>query len=364
MEKVVKVNNSNDLVKYDLKIAVMFLISITVTLILFLSVKDYITNTVWFGHALSGNIKNLALDIFLLFIVALPAIFILTRAIQKIINNNLENKVKERTLQLSHALEGKSNFLANMSHEIRTPNHAVLNCSKYVEADVRKLIEELESYRKITNNPEIVESMLNISKSALKSACRIRDASNRQGVLLNNILDLSKLGEGKMQMNMGNHDLKSLISNVIIESEGLYKGGVKTLDVVFEETPIDTTAQFDSLRMTQVISNLLGNAVKYSAQGVITFRIRNSTIDINDVKVPSLECSISDEGIGIPPDELESVFEKFTESSATKKQSCGTGIGLAICQEIISCHHGKIWAENNKDKGSTFIFSIPIKNIA
>lgn len=280
-------------------------------------------------------------------------------------NEHLEEKVEARTAELNHALQSKSNFLSNMSHEIRTPNHAVMNSSKYVESDLQDILVVLEEYKNSPNNIEVaIEKLFNLAKRGLKSATRIRDASNRQGHLLNNILDLSKLGEGKMEMDVKSNDLKMVIQNVITESEGLFKGGSKKLEVVFVEPVIDTKAEFDFLRMTQVISNLLGNAIKYSEQGTITISLSHSPLELKDkTQVPGMLCSISDEGIGIPPGELESVFEKFTESSNTKKQSGGTGIGLAICHEIISLHLGKIWAEHNKDKGSAFIFVIPLKKV-
>lgn|GEM_PF-5195850 len=278
-------------------------------------------------------------------------------------NDTLEEKVEVRTAELNHALQAKSNFLSNMSHEIRTPNHAVMNNSKYVTCDLQDIIKVLEE-QKESPSAEMVDKLMKFAQRGLKSALQIRDSSNRQGHLLNNILDLSKLGEGTMEVDIKANDIKMIIQNVMDESEGLYKEGVKNLEVVFEEPDIDPTAEFDFLRITQVISNLLGNAIKYSKQGKITLRLANAPLELKDkTQVPGLLFSISDEGIGIPADELEAVFEKFTESSNTKKQSGGTGIGLAICQDIIALHSGRIWAENNKDKGSTFIFIIPLTKI-
>lgn len=274
-------------------------------------------------------------------------------------NEHLEEKVKERTQELEHALKAKSNFLSNMSHEIRTPNHAVMNCSKYVELDFKEIIAKLEDCNSDTSKTELVKEALELAKGGLKSAMRIRDASTRQGNLLNDILDLSKMGEGKMEINAKVNDLKPLITKVISEHEGLYKKGEKDLQVVFNEPSINTTVMFDSERMTQVISNLLGNAIKYSEKGTITISLESTVLERDKGETPAISFSISDEGIGIPAGELESIFEKFTEGSHTKKQSGGTGIGLAICHEIITLHSGKVWAKNNKDTGSTFTFVIP-----
>jgi len=274
----------------------------------------------------------------------------------------LEEKVEQRTAELNHALKAKSNFLSNMSHEIRTPNHAVMNFSKYAEADLQDLVKGLEEYKQSPGAVEPIEKLLKIAQRSLKATTQVRNSSASQGNLLNNILDLSKMGEGKMEIDVKPADLKIAIQNVVTESEGLK--GDKKLEIVFIEPTIDTKAEFDFTRIIQVLTNLVGNSFKYSDDGTITIRLGDAKLKLKDeTEVPGLLFSISDEGFGIPADELELIFEKFTESSATKKQSGGTGIGLAICQEIITLHHGKIWAENNKGKGSTFTFIIPRKKI-
>lgn len=275
-------------------------------------------------------------------------------------NEQLEEKVKERTSELTDALKAKSNFLSNMSHEIRTPNHAVLNCSKYIDLGLRNILKKLDEYLQKhpdNLNNDIITDILKTASSCHEDMIRIRKSSQYQSDLLNNILDLSKLGEKKMSFDIKNNDIKPIITNSIISHEGFYKG-IKDIQITFEDSSEKIEAEFDCARIAQVVNNLLGNAIKYSNNGNIVIKTnRFKENDGNDF----LEFSISDDGIGIPEDELEVIFEKFTESSKTKKQSGGTGIGLAICTEIIIAHNGKIWAENKKPNGSVFKFIIPIK---
>lgn len=289
----------------------------------------------------------------------------------KRINENLEDMVKQRTEELEKAMRelekallAKSNFLSNMSHEIRTPNHAVMNCSKYVEFDLQAAIEKLQSFGQAKRVIEVVEGLkevLDVLNDCLDSTTRIRQASNYQGYLLNNILDLSKLGENKMEFDMQYNNLSEIVENTVSENEGVFKGQ-KDLKIIFTEPAIDTKAEFDRGRITQVVNNLLGNAIKYSKQGTITITLDKATFKgKNNRKVTGIAFRIADQGIGIDPNELESIFEKFTESSRTKNQSGGTGIGLAICKEIIDAHKGRIWAENSKEGGSVFTFAIPFK---
>jgi two-component system sensor histidine kinase ChiS len=277
----------------------------------------------------------------------------------RVINEHLEDMVTERTQELEKALQAKSNFLSNMSHEIRTPNHAVMNCSIYVDSFLQEIISNLNQLKENITADKLIEDTANLVQEAYEFNLRVRSASERQGHLLNNILDLSKMGEGKLETNMQPNELLKVVNSVLAESEGLYKNGIKDIEVVFNEPKIDTTAEFDYQRMTQVISNLFGNAVKYSPSGTLTLSIKNKSIEIEGKKVSGLMFSIADQGLGIPSGELESIFEKFTEGSHTKQQSGGTGIGLAICRDIIELHNGRIWAKNNKGKGSCFTFVIP-----
>lgn len=282
------------------------------------------------------------------------------------LKQNLEARVAERTQELANtmtsleqALKAKSNFLSNMSHEIRTPNHAVLNCSQFARDDLTDIISLLQTHPDGAVSPEEAKKLLMTAQGCMDSVVRICDASKRVGNLLNNILDLSKFGEGKMEMTFATNDLNNIVRTMVQEHEGLCQG--RNLKIVFEEAPGDTALVCDKGRMTQVISNLLGNAIKYSEHGTIFLEITGTEMLLNGKAVPAVAFSITDQGVGIPEGELDLIFEKFTESSKTKQQSGGTGIGLAICSEIIRAHQGKIWAENAPGGGSVFRFVVPRK---
>lgn len=116
----------------------------------------------------------------------------------------------------------------------------------------------------------------------------------------------------------------------------------------------------DPMRVTQVVVNILSNAIKFSPMGA-TITIRAKRIQKENDALDWLLVRIRDEGVGIPEAELQAIFEQFIQSSKTKNGSGGTGLGLSICREIIAAHGGRIWAENNPDKGASFCFELPCK---
>ena len=229
------------------------------------------------------------------------------------------------------AQRAKSEFLANMSHELRTPMHSILSFSQLG-------LKKLE-----TADKEII----------LKYFNRIQVSGDRLLVLLNDLLDLSKLEAGRMDLEINTADLQQVLESCFNEQESHIAD--KNLQIT---TSIkgDCVGNFDQVRMGQVITNLLSNAIKFTPDSKsISIAITTDKI----VDQPALSFSIEDEGIGIPEDELEEVFDKFIQSSKTKTSTGGTGLGLSICKEIISLHHGKIWAEHGVN-GSVFKFTIPI----
>ena len=254
----------------------------------------------------------------------------------------LEEKQKEDNKALSHekyiaerervtaenANKAKSVFLSNMSHELRTPMHGILSFSNFgIENSNSESRENIHTYFENIHT------------------CGVRLLN-----LLNDLLDLSKLEMNKMELNIKKADLVNLFDSCQLEQQQRINDFGLTINV---NTPSSVTGQFDVVRIGQVITNILSNAIKFSPE--------NSALTITIAKEENvgLSFSLQDQGIGLPDDELEQVFDAFIQSSKTTSNSGGTGLGLAICKNIIEQHNGKIWAENNPESGAIFKFVIP-----
>jgi PAS domain S-box-containing protein len=262
--------------------------------------------------------------------------------------DHLQEMVAEQTADLLRAKDiaeranhSKSEFLANMSHELRTPMHAVLSFAALGEENATSgNTEKLERYFQ-----------------------RIRLSGERLLLLLNNLLDLSKLEAGKMYVDLNPNDLLPLIQAVSAELETLLTP--KGLKIIIQTPRCSTEAMCDPTRFEQVIRNLFSNAIKFSPEkGEITVSFESCLMPVgrrtdDDTMSPMLRITVSDQGLGIPPDELEMVFDKFVQSSKTKSGAGGTGLGLSICREIMYAHRGTIEACNNSTKGTSFILHLP-----
>ncbi len=269
----------------------------------------------------------------------------LSEAYQKLqgYSESLEHQVEERTAELliakdeaERANKAKSVFLANISHELRTPLHGIISYSNFGFKKVRHAqTAKLEKYFR-----EIHESAQNLK------------------VLLDDLLDLSKLGAGKMTYNFQPHDLASVLKAE--RSKIIAATSEKSIDLQYRcEDGVDTSAEFDAFRIGQVVRNLLSNAVKFTPEGgTISLELRSTGVS-GEKESELLEVCVSDTGIGIPDGELKSVFEAFSQSSRTTDGAGGTGLGLAICKEIVSAHGGDILACNNPDGGAVITFRVP-----
>jgi len=255
--------------------------------------------------------------------------------------SQLEALIEENDILLKEKLEAeifsirKSEFLANMSHELRTPMHAILSFSKM---SLKKLgvIER----NRLMSNLEIIYQ-------------------NGQRLLhtLNDILDISKLEAGKMDFTFKKINIKSEVEAVIRELQSLLLD--KGISYEISAGAVDCEAEFDPYRIGQVLENIFSNAIKFTPnEGAITVRIAPCIY----LSEQALKISISDQGLGVPEDELEMIFDKYVQSSKKMNQVGGTGLGLSIAKKIIESHNGKIWAENNSTGGSTFHFIIPKKH--
>lgn len=259
------------------------------------------------------------------------------------IHRNITDRKRSKQLQLEKesaeiANKSKSEFLANMSHELRTPMHAILGFSnmgikKGNTAPIEKLISYFEK--------------IHISGERLLS-------------LLNDLLDLSKLESGKLDFNFTRSDLKHTLKQVLSDHQSLLDN--KKINTTLIPTQCETKAYFDSVKIAQVITNFLSNAIKFSEQGrVISIEITAAELFSDLGTTPAIQLSLTDQGLGVPEGELECIFDKFAQSSKTKTNVGGTGLGLAICKEFIDGHHGRIWAEQNPNGGAVFNFIIPLE---
>jgi two-component system, sensor histidine kinase ChiS len=252
--------------------------------------------------------------------------------------NSLEKKVIERTSELQKALQAKTEFLNNVNHELRTPVHGVMNFS-----DI--LVTDWDQYD---------------DKMRLKLAADIYNSSERLHSLVTNLLDLSKYKEGKMIITPVEADLTSVVAAVMHDCRPLYLNK-KDITLVLENPDVPMKGAFDKDRIMQVVRNLVSNAIKYSNSGTVTARISRVEFKLGRKKRTGLQFSLSDEGKGVPENELEDIFSPFTQSTRTRTGAGGTGLGLSISKEIIEGHQGKIWAECRPDnKGMVFSFIIPV----
>ncbi|WP_226498493.1 CHASE domain-containing sensor histidine kinase [Ferribacterium limneticum] len=263
--------------------------------------------------------------------------------------DHLQELVLERTASLDTALQqaraanqAKSEFLANMSHELRTPMHAILG---FVDLGNRRAIN--------ASDPKISQYFQRIDQSG-----------QRLLSLIDELLDLSKLDAGQMALHPTTFDALALAKQVGAQLEPLQLK--RKLQLEFKNRAACTQISADMNRITQVICNLLSNAIKFSPEGgTIRVELANDELPAgrraeDSGSRPGLSISFIDQGMGIPTAELESIFDKFVQSSATKSGAGGTGLGLAICRAIVAQHRGTIVAHNNSGQGACFIVTLPL----
>jgi signal transduction histidine kinase len=253
-----------------------------------------------------------------------------TQSVLAIQNARLFREIEEKSKQIEAANRHKSEFLANMSHELRTPLTAVIGFSEVLSQKVFGELNDKQS--------EYMDDIISSGRHLLS--------------LINDILDLSKVEAGRMELDLTKFDLPNAIDNaLILMRERAARHGI-TLRHRVDERLGEVVS--DERKFKQILLNLLSNAVKFTPEG--------GRIDVDaSVASEAIEISVSDTGSGIAPENQEAIFEEFRQvgTDYSKKRE-GTGLGLTLTRKFVELHGGKIWVQSAVGKGSTFTFTLPL----
>ena len=253
-----------------------------------------------------------------------------TQSALTIQNARLFREIEIKGRQLETASQHKSEFLASMSHELRTPLNAIIGVTDLLLEDARDL-----------NRADEIEPLE-----------RVLRAGRHLLSLINDILDLSKIEAGRMELELDDFRLSPAIDDALLLMRE--RAGQRGLAL---ERHVDGRVgeiRGDQRKVKQVLLNLLSNAVKFTPEG--------GRIDVRAALVDgTVEISVTDTGIGIAPEDQEAVFEEFRQVGKAEKKAEGTGLGLALCRKFDELHGGRIWVKSQVGHGSTFTFTLPVR---
>ncbi len=280
------------------------------------------------------NIVGLVLTVITVF-MSIIFVMILTRSIKKESEarkelNITNKKLEESNRRLKELDEQKTEFISLASHQLRGPLTAIKGyASMLLEGDFGKLTSELK---------EAIETIFKSTQALV--------------VIVGDYLDITRIEQGRMKYDFVDFDLKELVQTVVTEVTPNVALSKLTIDFSYDATK-EYTVRADQGKIKQVISNFIDNATKYTKQGGIKVSIGHN--EKNNILV-----SIKDTGVGITPDVLPRLFEKFSRApDASKANIMGTGLGLYVARKIMEAHRGKVWAESEgKGKGSTFYIEL------
>jgi len=246
---------------------------------------------------------------------------------QRLAETNAELEMTNRELERANRL--KSEFLASMSHELRTPLHTIIGFSEL-------LSEELEGP---------------LNEKQKRFVQHIHTDSLHLLELINDVLDISKIEADRLELRPEAFDLTALVAESLASVRSLADAKSHKLETALD---VPTALEADRLRIKQVLVNLLSNAIKFTPEGGrirLEARMQKSFVVV----------SVTDTGVGIPPEEHESIFDKFHQVGATTKGVReGTGLGLAITKRLVEQHGGSISVQSQPQQGSTFLFTLPL----
>jgi len=283
--------------------------------------EDQIIGSLSFNRKAPGEFPSEVVDVLKTFA---------TQSALAIQNARLFREIADKSAQLEAASRHKSEFLANMSHELRTPLNAIIGFSEVLAQGMFGKVNDKQS--------EYLRDILESGQHLLS--------------LINDILDLSKIEAGRMELELTEFDLSQAIQNALtLVRERALRRGI-ALHHLIDEWVGDIRA--DERKVKQVLLNLLSNAIKFTPEG--------GWIDVRAAAANGLvEVSVTDTGIGIAPEDLETVFEEFQQVGTADKKAEGTGLGLALSRKFIELHGGKIWVRSEVGRGSTFTFTLPLR---
>jgi two-component system, NtrC family, sensor kinase len=253
------------------------------------------------------------------------------QAVIAIENVRLFHELQMANRQLEAASQHKSEFLANMSHELRTPLNAIIGFSEVLtERMFGQLNEKQEEYLK-----DIYASGTHLLS------------------LINDILDLSKIEAGRMELELTDFDLPQALDNALI----LVRERAGRRGIMLEHSVDESLGDIrgDERKVKQVLLNLLSNALKFTPEG--------GRVDVRARMVDGMaEISVTDTGVGIAAEDQEAVFEEFRQVGTADKKAEGTGLGLTLCRKFVELHGGRIWVTSQVGAGSTFTFTILVRS--
>lgn len=256
----------------------------------------------------------------------------MSRELQRLYEHEHETTKELQALneRLERATKAKSEFLANMSHELRTPMNAILG---FVEMILDEVYGEIPAHLK-----EPLTDVQTNGKHLLR--------------LINDVLDLSKIEAGRMELSLGDYSVQDIVETVRASLQSLAaEKGLGFGAAVEDDIPLGFG---DGKRITQCLMNLAGNALKFTRQGRVEISV--------GLEGETLTYRVKDTGIGIPKDQLENVFGEFRQvDAAITREFGGSGLGLSITKKFVEMHGGRIWVESELGKGSIFFFSIPLR---